>query len=300
MLVDKCAAELGLPSSYLHDLANQGNFLYRQFSIPKRSGGTRTIHHPTPELKLVQRWVASYVGASCPVHDAAFAYRTGRNIKDHALAHTGAHYLLRIDLQDFFPSISISDVRAMLTTVEGLTDSDVEWCARIVCRNQRLTIGAPSSPAVSNAVCLRLDAALDGEARRVGARYTRYADDLYFSTTEGRILGQLERDARVLIRSLNVPSHLRVNHEKTTHSSRRGRMTVTGLVLKPGGGVSVGRKRKRSVRAQVHSMGALDPPQRAALSGYLAFLKDVEPGFVDRLYVHFGHEIMDRALGGRD
>lgn len=300
MLLESCAADLGLPTQYLRELAEQGNFLYKSFSIPKRNGGLRTIHHPTPELKVIQRYVARHVDRTCPVHNAAYAYRAGRGIGDHARAHAGAQYMLRMDMEDFFPSITMPDVIAVLEERADLDSADAEWAALIACREHCLTIGAPSSPTLSNAVCFQMDESLDGEARRVGARYTRYADDLYFSTSSPRVLGRLERNAHIVIRSQRIPSHLRVNRKKTVHSSTRGRMSVTGLILTPSGSVSIGRGKKRIVRSKVHRLDSLSPEARRRLSGYLAFVRDVEPQYIDRLYVSFGHGVMDRAMSGRD
>ena len=297
MLIEKASNELSLSTGFLEVLGRTATFRYREYKIPKRSGGMRTIHHPAPELKLLQRWIAVELERAVPVHDAAFAYVKGKGIGDHARVHIGARYLLRLDLRSFFPSLRQGDVNELLLRHNAVsTLRDLEWASAIVCRFGRLTIGAPSSPGLSNMLCYDMDVALSNLAVEYGAKYSRYADDLYFSSMRPNVLADVERNATKQIEEMKSPSSLVVNKSKTRHSSWKRRMRITGLLLTQQGGISIGRARKRNVRTLLHCYSTLDPVRRRYLAGYLAFVRSVEPEYIDRLYVKYGAKVIDQAL----
>lgn len=266
---------------------------YYSYSIPKRSGkGRRAIHHPARELKMIQRWLIGAVVSGLPVHDAAAAYRTGRGIRQHAQLHAGSRFLLRLDFQKFFPSLRTKDIRQLLSQHSDLTadwdSDDLDWFCSIVCRKSRLTIGAPTSPGISNALCFDLDSALSDLAGEKGVKYSRYADDLFFSTSEPDVLRTVEVETKGIVTSLKVPASLRINEGKTIHSSKRGRRVVTGVVLSSAGELSVGRGRKRSIRTLVYRFPGLNLKEKRRLAGMLAYVRSVEPGFIDKLVLKYG------------
>ena len=101
MIVQQISKELGLSPGYLDKLARTASFRYKKYSIKKRSGGQRLIHHPARELKLIQRWLVEKILSHLPVHRAATAYRRGSSIRKNAALHVDNNYLLRVDFQDF-------------------------------------------------------------------------------------------------------------------------------------------------------------------------------------------------------
>lgn len=164
---------------------------YVRFEIPKASGGSRAITAPRASLKKIQRTLLREVFEKLPVHDAAHGFVRGRSITTNAKPHEGAALVLKLDLEDFFPTIHFRRVKGLLqwhgmgagaataiaglVTYRGLTaQGEVLWPGL-------LPQGAPTSPAIANLVCTRLDARLQGLAKRCGGTYTRYADDLTFS-----------------------------------------------------------------------------------------------------------------------
>lgn len=295
-LIRKMSHGIGLPESYLINLARSASHRYKTYRIPKRSGGERTIHHPSKELKAVQRWLLRYVVSDFPVHEAAMAYRTNVGIRMNALAHAGSRYLLRVDIRDFFPSITADDIAGLLHQERpDWAEVDNEFFVALVCRERILTIGAPTSPALSNSVCHDLDTRLSATVKQRGVAYTRYADDLFFSTRRSGVMWDIPELVEALLRELPIPSRLRVHPEKTRHSSMRGKRQVTGLVLTPRGRVTIGRERKRKIRAMIHQYEALSPVARRELAGLLAFAKGVEPDFINALIVKYGKADVDRA-----
>ena len=100
-LLDQMSAGLLLPAPLLRGIARKASHAYKEYQIPKRAGGQRTIHHPSKELKALQRWLVHNVVSAWPMHGAAYAYRVGRNIRDNAAQHATSNYLLRLDLRHF-------------------------------------------------------------------------------------------------------------------------------------------------------------------------------------------------------
>ena len=300
MLRESCSTQLQLPLPYLDRLAQSASHRYKEYVIPKRTGGRRTIHHPARALKAIQRWLLREVLYQWPVHPSAHAYEIGRNIRSNAAVHLGARYVLRIDLRDFFPSLDSSDIEEYWTrhpsTVPDWTEPDMQWFLRIVCRNGVLTVGAPTSPRLSNVLCLEVDRAISALCEQHGAAYSRYADDLFFSTAAQGVLPRLEPAVREVVEEAELPSSLTINEPKTRHFSRRKKMSITGLVLTQYDDISIGRKRKRHLRSMIFGYDALPVEERRHLAGWLAFCSSVEPDFIERLVQKYGAEKVDEAM----
>jgi RNA-directed DNA polymerase len=150
----------------------------------------------------------------------------------------------------------------------------------------RLCIGAPSSPLLSNSILYDFDSIVYSKisAADLDVKYTRYADDLTFSSCDSHALSVLEAIVRDAVKEISYP-RLIVNEGKTVRASKAGRRTVTGIVLTPDGKVSVGRDRKRLIRAMHHRSirGLLSSKEQEKLNGLIAFVESVEPGFYERL-----------------
>ena len=290
MILERMATQLALAPSFLTKLARSASHRYKEYRIPKRTGGERTIHHPARELKLLQYWLLRNVLISLPVHPSATAYCKGSSIRSNAARHVANNYLLRVDFQDFFHSLTGSDLvsvlqanRHRLADVE-LTDADIGLIRQIVCRFDCLTIGAPTSPLLSNAIMFESDVAWSGIAQAEEVTYTRYADDLYFSTNQPNVLQRILDSLRKSVNAGGVPT-LRINDRKTAFSSRKRRRLAAGLVLTSDRKISIGRNKKRMLKALVNKLKhkELEPERVAHLRGWIAYLRSVEPTFVTAL-----------------
>lgn len=156
----------------------------------------------------------------------------------------------------------------------------------------RLSIGAPTSPWLSNVLMYSFDTAVSGLCRGGEVAYTRYADDVTFSSNDPNALRDVEKQLREIVANLRSP-RLRFNPKKTIMLSRKSQGRVTGLVLSNDGKVSLGRARKRYLRAAVHHLilGKLSNEEAVQLRGWLAFARDVEPEFVRRLSSRYSPEM---------
>lgn len=293
-LLEDMSHGLMLPLPLLQGIVRKASHSYKRYEIDKRQGGKREIHHPSKELKALQRWLNHNVIAKWPMHDAAYAYRRGRSIGDHARRHAASAFLLRLDLKNFFPSITAADVasflRRDLAPQRSWRDEDRDMFVEIVCRFGRLTIGAPSSPALSNALCFDLDFQLAALSEETDLTYTRYADDLFFSTHRRGVLGEVPERVSGILRGLELPAGLQLRADKTRHSSKKGRRQVTGLVLGSDSEVHLGRNRKRFIRRQIFRWESLSRDEQRTTAGLVAFAMSIEPDFINALVLKYGQE----------
>ncbi|HBA65354.1 MAG TPA: hypothetical protein DCZ48_04105 [Methylococcaceae bacterium] len=144
-----------------------------------------------------------------------------------------------------------------------------------------LSIGAPISPAISNTVLFDLDSALIEYCTKNEITYTRYADDLALSTNQPNILNDALTYVVTLCHSLKSP-RLTLNDDKTVFTSKKHHRQLTGLVLSNSGTASIGREKKRMIRAMAHhyKQGILSPEDHAKLRGWLAFMMSIDSDFV--------------------
>ena len=305
MLLERISLDLGLDTDYLTGLASAASHHYKKYEIPKKSGGSRLVFHPSKELKAIQRWLSRNVISLFRVHPAAMAYRPRIGLRANAEIHAGNRYLLRMDLRDFFGSIRTDDVTRLFDDnqallPQGWTSTDTELFCSFVMRNGRLTIGAVTSPAVSNVVFYETDLKLASEASSRQCKYTRYADDLFFSSKAPNRLGLIQQEVELLFSSKKTSLlHVEVNERKTRHQSTKTGRQVTGLVLTDNEGISLGRGKKRALRARIHRATECTQAELESLRGYLAYVHSVEPGLLTRLIEKYGAKYIQAIQEGR-
>ncbi len=222
---------------------------YVRFKIPKKSGGERLISAPKPELKRAQRWVLDNILARLQPHEAAHGFRPERSIVSNARPHVGADVVINIDLKDFFPTVSYRRVKglfvhmgysdaaatifALLCTESETVEVELDGTTYYVAMGERfLPQGAPSSPAITNLLCRRLDRRVHKVCEDLGFAYTRYADDLSFSARGQADIGRLLRRVAWIVGDEGFVVH----PDKTRIFRRSRRQEVTGIVVndKPG------------------------------------------------------------------
>ena len=288
MLMQLLSQQSKLTEGQLAYYAETASVRYRVYEIDKRDGGKRLIEHPSRPLKLLQRWINSSLIENLPVHRCATAYRKGAGIKLNVMRHARTNYTVRIDFQSFFPSFKISGIRKYLKHVRDngtvLSLRDIEFIAKIVTRNSALTIGAPTSPKLTNAMMYEFDASLDLWCREKNLIYTRYADDIFVSAHKRDQLQNVRSKIATLCRKFPY-AKLQINDDKTLHLSRKYHRSVTGMVISSTGHLSLGRDRKRMIRSLVfkHLNEKLGVEDYGKTVGLLAFAFDVEKTFYDSL-----------------
>jgi RNA-directed DNA polymerase len=267
---------------------------YTHFRIRKRSGGYRVINVPAPMLMMVQRWIANYILNSQPVHHCSYAFKPGASILNCAARHTGARWLIKMDVTAFFGSISEIQVYhvfrslgyqpllafelARLTTHAPLRSSRykfAQWRAKshpspitsyYRGRIGYLPQGAPTSPMLSNLIMQEADAEIEAVAKAAGLRYTRYSDDLSFSTPN-----QFDRNrAKTLIWTVSGilrQMGLRTNFRKTSVIPPGARKIVLGLLV-DGATPRLTRDFRSILRQHLHYLEMVGPARHAASRGF--------------------------------
>jgi len=265
---------------------------YHVFTIPKRRGGTREIHAPGSLLKDLQRRIYRRLLVKLPVYAAATGFVRGRSIVHNANPHSSQGVVINIDLAEFFPSIASSRVQKVFQAL-GWNRESARILTNICTHQGRLPQGAPTSPALSNLVCRRLDTRLSKLVQTAQGRfgvgmgsYTRYADDLTFSfPAYGRSRPRRKKPRGTPWRRPTGPSRsliktiarileeegFRIQKKKRVRIQRsHQRQTVTGLVVNRS--VSLPRSLRRRLRAMEHHhrLGKLVKRQQAQLQGWQA------------------------------
>lgn len=268
--VEELAARLGVHAEDLRAIRPT----YREFTIPKRSGGARVIAAPDDELKAVQRLILRRVLTDWHVHGAATGFRRGHSIVTNALLHAGKAVVVRMDLRDFFPSTDARRVNQYFQRA-GWNREASGLLERLCTHKGGLPQGAPTSPRLSNLVNYRLDARLAGLAGRFGATYTRYADDLTFSFSAD--------DAESIHAVIGMTKHIvgdegyRLHGRRKLHIRRwHDRQLVTGLVVNAG--VALPRETRRWLRAVEHRLATGKPItlSEAELAGWRSLCAMIE------------------------
>ena len=292
---------------------------YKIFDIPKKRGGNRTIFAPVDPLNTIQRCLNLVLQSVFTPHIAATGFVPGKSIVDNARPHVGRHYVYNLDLKDFFPSVDFHRVKACLKLPPfNLTNTREPLAfliANLCCVKHPdepsrafLPQGAPTSPILTNVICQQLDRRLTGVAKRFGATYTRYADDLTFSSftnvyqPDGEFCRELER--------IITDQRFVINPAKTRLQRPGYRQAVTGLIVNER--VNVPRQFWRDIRALLHNWETLGydeannrfqrtyvankakaeqktPALANVLSGKLMFMKMVR-GADDALYQQYAKQ----------
>lgn len=260
------------PSLFLSMVVNKQRY-YREFTIPKRNGTSRDIAAPRVVLKVVQRWILDHILARQEMHAKSFGFIRDRNIFDNAKSHLGCRYMLSLDIQDFFPSITFEMVEAIFFRI-GYKFPVTYWLTELCTLNKSLPQGAPTSPCLSNLAVSGLDEFLQQWANSKGAGYSRYADDITFSSRTYKFTGEDVLTVGAGIERLG----LKVNFKKVRLVGGGFRKEVTGLSVSEK--ILATRHRRREIRALFHN-AALNPKEYASdlprLFGLAGFVAEYDP-----------------------
>jgi RNA-directed DNA polymerase len=235
---------------------------YTKFNIAKSSGGVREIRSPATALKLIQKKLNQVLQCVYDPKQAVHGFVPGRSVVSNAKLHVGAKFILNIDLKDFFPAINFGRVRGLfMARPYSLPPEAATVLAQICCFENGLPQGAPTSPIVSNMVCGRMDAHLQKLAQRYNCLYSRYADDITFSTNASTFPKSLARTVTgtageetvvgsELEKALNS-NGFQINVLKTRLQTRIRRQEVTGITINQFPNVT--RQYVNQVRAMLHA-----------------------------------------------
>ncbi|MGK0272324.1 MAG: RNA-directed DNA polymerase [Cocleimonas sp.] len=298
--------KLKLNQTQLIDFAVEAPKMYKVYAIPKRTSGKRIIAHPAKRVKIAQHALLTQMKVIFPIHRCAFAYQQGLSIKLNAQQHCHNQYLLKMDFQNFFNSITAPLFVRMLDKLSIKISSQdlflIEhlafWCPSKETGGKRiLSVGAPSSPFISNWIMYGFDKIVFELCRKENIVYTRYADDLTFSTNKQNLLYRIPKQIKSILRE-ELDGGIVINDIKTIFTSKKHNRHVTGITLTNQGQLSIGRKRKRHISLLLHkfSLGLLSTEEVTSLCGLLAFANHIEPDFKARMTKKYTPQVIQQLF----
>lgn len=231
-------ADLGHDKASISSFALSAPKKYKTYQIPKHTSGMRLIAHPSKQLKEYQRSIVSYLAKKVPIHDCAVAYVSKKGIRYNADLHKNSKYLLKMDFQNFFHSITPK------LFIDALQEENIEidkenqylirnllfWApSKTSIGKVVLSIGAPSSPLVSNFTMFPFDKKIEAICKERKITYSRYADDITFSTNSKNELFSIPALVKEYLKEIYKGS-ISVNEKKTVFSSKAHNRHITGVV----------------------------------------------------------------------
>lgn len=255
---------------------------YKTFPIPKRSGGQRTIEAPAEKLKQIQRTILRKLLARLKAHPNVTGFERGHSIVTNANVHVGAEVVIRLDIKDFFGRTSAGRVLDFFRSI-GWNQEAAELVTKLTTYNNHLPQGAPTSPRLANLVNYPMDVRLARLAEKIGAVYTRYADDITFSIPKASMqAGSIEAENPKTLEKLPLAKTAenysryavalairttkliladygyKLHHKRKLHIRRNHqRQMVTGLVVNEK--VNLPRLTRRRLRAVEHHLATNRP-----------------------------------------
>ena len=294
--ISELASTMHLSSKLVFMYSKFSSRYYFRYAIPKTHSGYRVIHQPNRTLKALQAWVLRRILDRLPMSAQATAYIPGLSLTHNILPHQDNRYFLCLDLEDFFPSISIRRVARVFRLV-GYSGRMAHVMAAICTCDGTLPQGGVTSPALSNLIAASLDRRIAGFADRRNVAYTRYADDITLSANDPMLLTTSLWQVTEIITS----EHFLPNAKKTRILGPGRQCRITGLVkneIDPKFGI--GKKKKRRMRGIMYRIaagrGSFSPYQdEASIVGWLNFLKSVDADGYSQMKAYW-----DRLLLRRD
>lgn len=270
--VNELAEFLGISEFELKSFCLRPKKYYNTFERVKKSGkGTRKINAPCNKLKTVQKLIKAKILDYVDVHKSSTGYKRGASIVDNAQMHVGKRALLNLDIENFFPSISMPRVTGLFSAM-GFPEDVAIMLARLCCFEHALPQGAPTSPSLANIICHKLDRRLKGLAENRKMQYTRYCDDITLSSDENIAKGFVS-----FVKQIIAEEGFFVNEEKTRILTRRSCQIVTGLTVNQK--VNIPRTKRRLLRAAFHKAAkdsSVAEAERKRLEGFAAFMEMVK------------------------
>lgn len=278
---NELASYLGIPRSKLTHIlyVKKVESYYTSFEIPKRSGGVRVIDAPSNELKSLQKNIANRLSEyRCQIFEKrgikpniSHAFENGKSILTNAKIHRNKRFVLNLDLMDFFGTIHFGRVCGYFEKNKDfkMPHEVAVVMAQLCCYQGKLPQGAPTSPIISNLICEAMDVRILQIAKKYHLDYTRYADDLTFSTNDKKFIDNYESFLHEIEKGLNHAG-FQINAKKTRLQFRDSRQSVTGLIVNKR--ISVAKEFYKDTRSMAHSLYKTGEFQINGESGTLAQL----------------------------
>lgn len=251
---------------------------YKRRSIPKKNGKLRFLYEPNQKIKAIQYWILRHILSKVHPSSHATAYIKGKSIKNNISPHQNNRYFLNLDIKEFFPSIKFVNIEYLFETI-GYNKHQSKILALLCTCNSTLPQGAITSPAISNLVISRLDRRISGYCSNKNIIYTRYADDLTFSSNNRNILN----NSSEILKNIIYSEHFDINEEKTRFTGPSRKTIVTGLIKNASEAkFGIGKSKKNKMRSIIFNLivnnKIIDQSYRSldSILGWINYCKTVD------------------------
>ena len=271
--------QLSITEQLLYCLTYKKEYCYFQKVIPKKDKTERILNVPNLSLKVVQKWILKEILEKIFVSEQAMAFFPHKNgLRENAERHKKNIFLLEMDITNFFGTITEQQVYTLFCNI-GYNTKVAGILANLCTYDNYLPQGAVTSPYIANLVCYHMDARINGYCSRKDIVYTRYADDLTFSSDNRMLLNKIEKFIKYIV----TDEGFTINDKKTRYLSNDVKKTVTGITINDDS-IHVDKKFKRDLRAQIYcSIKLKDYQNNSQILGKIAYVNSIEKGFRDKI-----------------
>ena len=271
--------QLSITEQLLYCLTYKKEYCYFQKVIPKKDKTERILNVPNLSLKVVQKWILKEILEKIFVSEQAMAFVPHKNgLRENAERHKKNIFLLEMDITNFFGTITEQQVYTLFCNI-GYNTKVAGILANLCTYDNYLPQGAVTSPYIANLVCYHMDARINGYCSRKDIVYTRYADDLTFSSDNRMLLNKIEKFIKYIV----TDEGFTINDKKTRYLSNDVQKTVTGITINDDS-IHVDKKFKRDLRAQIYcSIKLKDYQNNSQILGKIAYVNSIEKGFRDKI-----------------
>lgn len=271
--------QLSITEQLLYCLTYKKEYCYFQKVIPKKDKTERILNVPNLSLKVVQKWILKEILEKIFVSEQAMAFVPHKNgLRENAERHKKNIFLLEMDITNFFGTITEQQVYTLFCNI-GYNTKVAGILANLCTYDNYLPQGAVTSPYIANLVCYHMDARINGYCSRKDIVYTRYADDLTFSSDNRMLLNKIEKFIKYIV----TDEGFTINDKKTRSLSNDVKKTVTGITINDDS-IHVDKKFKRDLRAQIYcSIKLKDYQNNSQILGKIAYVNSIEKGFRDKI-----------------
>lgn len=260
---------VGFSEQFLFAVSASPYLFYRKYKIKKKSSGYRTINEPLPTLKLIQTYIINQVLRDVKPNKVAKAYRKNHTLRGNAIIHYNRPFMLKIDIENFFSNIKEHEIYNLFFNL-GYTKQVAVLLCKLCTLNNGLPQGAPSSPLLSNLVMAKFDELVFNHCIQNNIYYTRYADDMFFSSMSDQLEPLIP-----FIRKHLKKYNLTINDKKTYLAKTGARKYVTGIVVNEK--LNILKTYRKKLRQEMYFI------KKFGINGHLRMIKNTEAHYIDRL-----------------
>lgn len=271
------ASSIGVSPQMIYVLSGADNFkYYKNFKIPKRDGTSRNIHKPSYSMKVIQRWILQEILYKIPPTEYSYGFKKskGSPLKKNAEVHSENLFIMKMDLKNFFPSVKRKKIYHLFSQI-GYNEVVSNLLTNLTTINGMLPQGAVTSPYIASLVCRNLDKRISKYCNKRQIKYSRYADDLIFSSNDKNQVKSIYN----MIKKIVEDEGFLLNVEKTKVMTPKIRKSITGVTVN--NGIKAPKKMKKKIRAMIHqAIITGDYTKSNEIKGYIAYISSIEEDYI--------------------